>query len=1530
MKKLTQKSLPESARPVWPLDAPGLSAPGPALLALAAARGSEYALAGKRGSAGLARYDEVLADIVRDALYQAGKVAVNIRLGSTHSTRVVVSGHRWGSGIVRRNGVVGTLPADGPCPCRVLVIGKMVSETGAEDLRHFSDDAGRLLVETLRKYDYTGEADWYVTSALKIADPGESSSSLKAAWISEFDHLFQQELRLVKPDFILCVGSDALKAVLGKKATLEKARGVVQTLTVDMRRKASEPLRNHVVQVMACEHPNSVMRDDRKRPRFELDVARFIKLLSGAEPNAAEEGLDHRIIRDERELIAVIRHAEANNPSRIVAVDAEWHGQHPQNEGAYLRCMQFSWAHKAAACVALHAPGGEPSFKILVRDKNNKPLVKNGRPVWTTADGMQRAFQLLTKYFVNKRVVGHFLNADLEWLVHFGLDLREQFAAPADWTKCRTVGGWDTGSMAHATEETGIFNLTDQSLRHTTAPRYDVALDAWKAEFCRSRGLKASQLEGYGECPEEVLEPYACLHGDSLVQLADGSWRQIRELVSDRYAGCVRSLVDGVVVNSRVTNWHKSDARQRDWFRLRTVGSQYGRHGLLGPLLTPDHKVLTQRGKVRVDALRQGRDAIATEELTFSGQQLSVFLGSLLGDGGYCRKNAGQVGFGFGQVAHRAAYADWKAGVFAAQGPSLRDTGGASQRYELPFSRYLTWLSSQFPAHLPSEHGKCKGVITERLLSGLGNLGLAVWYQDDGTLVRDGRNRRYLSSRIYARLPASEQSLVVAWLSRRFGAGIRYNQKSRFIQIGGTAFVRFHRAIQAYMHPVMAYKTPLNVAVVPPIVTPGTQLFYAPIEEVVRWNYSGPRRGNGVRYCLTVARAGNFLTKAGFVSNCYDADVTRRIALRYAKKLDCDEFGNNCWEAFWITQRASPAALEITRTGLQINRERLDRLTTVYMQARDNLARKIRTWARWPELKLNSAHHIRELLYGEQFNEPDADGRVRRHRPRGALSLYAMPTITTGKRPRPWEAVIGTPAEKTSTPSTNKSALGILFRESDKMRVWSPRRKTWQVKDCGKYIEDIRNYRFVNQTLQSVLAKPMEAEDAEDFDDPFEVDEDGNFVYAARLPGSICTDNRVRTFISQLKETGRWSSSRPPLMNLGAKRRELDYKQILGESYEYPLRSIFEADEGFTLVESDYIGAELFGMAILSGDTTMIDHALRNQLPEDHPDYFDIHSSMASLAFQLDCAPTKAALQALGKSHLRAVAKAILFGLAYGRGAKAVALAVREEGIHISVDEAQQVIDTIFATYPLLVPFFAECRARVVCRDRRLGPAPRWLCGALGRFRRFPYTTDRELMADFERQAMNFPLQNMVADAVSRAADHLLTVRRRRRLGFKFALQIHDALLFLVPNHEVPVFIDEVLPLCMTKLVPIYPCHLDGRPKKGTKAYSLGIDTEVYRYWGVGMSPRDCQERSVPEKYAGWHKSELFPGGWESHKAPRSVWLARTGKSHPFITGQTKSMLKEDAYRQAIDLGRLPEPAEPVVKAMKSMKDAELVKLLGL
>ena len=73
----------------------------------------------------------------------------------------------------------------------------------------------------------------------------------------------------------------------------------------------------------------------------------------------------------------------------------------------------------------------------------------------------------------------------------------------------------------------------------------------------------------------------------------------------------------------------------------------------------------------------------------------------------------------------------------------------------------------------------------------------------------------------------------------------------------------------------------------------------------------------------------------------------------------------------------------------------------------------------------------------------------------------------------------------------------------------------------------------------------------------------------------------------------------------------------------------------------------------------------------------------------------------------------MIFGIAYGRGAKAIALAAKEQGIKISVQDAERVIATIFGMYAGLVPFFEEAKTRV----SEVG----WLCHCFGRFRRFPH-----------------------------------------------------------------------------------------------------------------------------------------------------------------------------------------------------------------
>lgn len=153
------------------------------------------------------------------------------------------------------------------------------------------------------------------------------------------------------------------------------------------------------------------------------------------------------------------------------------------------------------------------------------------------------------------------------------------------------------------------------------------------------------------------------------------------------------------------------------------------------------------------------------------------------------------------------------------------------------------------------------------------------------------------------------------------------------------------------------------------------------------------------------------------------------------------------------------------------------------------------------------------------------------------------------------------------------------------------------------------------------------------------------------------------------------------------------------------------------------------------------------------------------------------------------------------------------------------------ALYPRLEPFFAACKSRV--------SKPGWMQNCFGRYRRFRTVADRQVMADLERQAMNFPEQSMVADAVSIAMSNLYRYRNDHPdIKYTMALQIHDAIVFEVPLASARTVWNEVIDDCMIQGVPIYPAYLDGKPT-GKGPYRFGVGKDAYFNWGVELEEAD-------------------------------------------------------------------------------------------
>jgi uracil-DNA glycosylase family 4 len=551
----------------------------------------------------------------------------------------------------------------------------------------------------------------------------------------------------------------------------------------------------------------------------------------------------------------------------------------------------------------------------------------------------------------------------------------------------------------------------------------------------------------------------------------------------------------------------------------------------------------------------------------------------------------------------------------------------------------------------------------------------------------------------------------------------------------------------------------------------------------------------------------------------YDVDVTRRIMMRFYGTNGKDGLiarsstGHDCWLPYWTAHNSSLAFLEMEMTGLEIDRNRADELTTLFMNTQERLLAEIREELQWPAFNPKSQPQLAIALFGRDFadrytNSPPI--------PEDAQTLDLRPVKTTGKRPVLWNEMSyrGINPE-TATPSTDKESLGILGH-------------------MNSTAAKIRDYKFISQVLQSVLRKPAETEDGE-----YELDENGNYTYEKGLVGCVHSDGKVRTHMFQTKETGRASSSRPPLQNLSS-RREDDYKRILGkDKYQHPVRSILRVPKGCIGIETDLTGAELAVLAWLSQDKNMIEHVRRNLLPEDHPDHYDIHSQQAVKTFRLSgVTPTKQGMVDAGVKGLRVAAKNVNFGIPYGRGSEALARQCKEEGHDVTADQCQAMIDAYFQSYPGTKTFLAECRMR--------SQDPGWLVGPYGRFRRFMPTKDRAVRGEQERQAQNFPIQGGVADAVSIALYNFYKYREEHSdIDYKIALQIHDAIVLIVPLEHAERLYKEVIPACMIDGVPFWPHRLDGTKIDVAEPYHFGMSRDVFFHWGENLKPEKSRGLGV-------------------------------------------------------------------------------------
>ena len=516
-----------------------------------------------------------------------------------------------------------------------------------------------------------------------------------------------------------------------------------------------------------------------------------------------------------------------------------------------------------------------------------------------------------------------------------------------------------------------------------------------------------------------------------------------------------------------------------------------------------------------------------------------------------------------------------------------------------------------------------------------------------------------------------------------------------------------------------------------------------------------------------------------------DSYYTLKLFHAHVPNLYSDRYGNNCWSSYWRSMYLVPVFLEMFRNGIKIDTDRFYELHESYSKALEDLHEKLKAKINWPDFNYRSFPQCVEFLFGEKYTYKP------RKRPPGARSLGATPIYTTASSSaRPWD---DTCLQEKLSPATDLEVCQTL---------------------ATQYPEALSLYhlRVLDQVLKTTLKLAKEDED------------DENSEITGGLLKYMCPDGKIHPRYFPLTETRRCSSREPNLQNLSNSREE-EYKVILGNSYKYCIRSVLTVDSpGDIFVEVDYSAAELLMMGIAANDTVLIEDYYRNSLPDDHPDKLDLHSNIAVLGFGLNCRPTKAALKAIGAERLRYYSKRVIFGLNYGSSVESCYLQLKLQNPEITLDDVKKLVDTIYLRYTRVASFREEVKARVT--------NPGWLANCFGSYRRFFRSRSREIIKANEREALNFPCQSGVADAMTLAANNLYSFPERRRFGYRLILHNHDALLLTIPEQNLSEFVNEVVPYCFCEKVKIRPCDLDGKPIKNAKEYSFSYEVKTGKRWG--------------------------------------------------------------------------------------------------
>ena len=263
-------------------------------------------------------------------------------------------------------------------------------------------------------------------------------------------------------------------------------------------------------------------------------------------------------------------------------------------------------------------------------------------------------------------------------------------------------------------------------------------------------------------------------------------------------------------------------------------------------------------------------------------------------------------------------------------------------------------------------------------------------------------------------------------------------------------------------------------------------------------------------------------------------------------------------------------------------------------------------------------------------------------------------------------------------------------------------------------------------------------------------------TYVDALPDSVVAETgRIHTTFNQLvAATGRLNSENPNLQNIPIR---TDKGREIRRAFVAP-----EPDQ--VLLAADYSQIELRIMAAITADPGLV---------EAFADDVDIHAATSAKVFGVPLSEVTA--------EMRRRAKMINFGLMYGMSAFGLA-----QRLNIARAEAREIIERYFGQFPKIKQYMGD--TVLFARDNGYVQTLR----GRRRYLRDIRSRNHAARAAAERVAINAPIQGSAADMIKIAMLEIDRELRERALAARMILQVHDELVFEVPQAELQPVTDLV------------------------------------------------------------------------------------------------------------------------------------------